>query len=148
MKRAHFDSIGSAWLLCFVPVLAWAADQVLIPFDPSTGRFWITFAMVQVLNLLGYGASSLPQLASWIDEGTAREVLEKRLTIVQGVLVSIMAGNIAYYAGRYSVWPAVLPANFGATEIVCFISAAVAAYGGDKFLSPLLSRITGRAAVL
>src|ERR1051325_8338411 len=110
-----YASHGSA-LLLFAPLLAYAADQALAAFDPSTPRFWGTLAVVQALNVLGWAASSLPQLAKWIDGDTVRERLENRLTIIQGLALSFMAGNIAYYGGRYYM---------ALAEILCFIAAAV-----------------------
>lgn len=126
----------------WLPVLIWPAaglaDAAVRTMDASTGRFWFTLAAVQVLSLLGYGTSSLPQWAGWVDEtGGIVAVLERRLKIIQGMLIAFLAGNIAYYGGYY---------YFTLAEIACFGAASIAAYGGDKFLTPLLSRITGKVS--
>lgn len=132
----HCLFAGSTSLMAMIPVAAVSADAALAQFQPTTARFWFAFLAVQFLNVLGYGASSLPELANWINaDGTAVERLTRRFKIIQGCMVAMLAGNIAYYGAMY---------YFGVADIGCFISAAVCAYGGDKFLSPLLSRITGR----
>lgn len=119
-----------SWLLpMLIPTSALALDTTVRSMDGG-GRFWVTLFAVQILATLGYAASSLAQWQGWPD-GT----LGVRLNIVQGMLTAILAGNIGFYGGYY---------YFNLAEVVCFITAAVAAWGGDKFLSPLLSRITGR----
>lgn len=124
--------IVSSWLLALVPVAAYAAEQAVRNLDASEARFWAALAAVQVLSLVGYASSSLPQWAGWIDDtGGAVAVLERRLKIVQGLVIALLSGNAAYVSGYY---------YFGLPEIVCFGGAAGAAYGGDKFLSPVLSR--------
>lgn len=133
--RQRYLSAGSLLLLLMVPAAAIAAESMLAKFEPTTTRFWMEFVAVQFLNALGYAASSLPQLANWVDDsGTNVEQLTRRYKIISGCCVAAMAGNIGYYGGMYYV---------GVAEIGCFIAAAVCAYGGDKFLTPLLSRITG-----
>lgn len=133
--RQHYLSVGSFLLLMAIPAAAFAAEAVLAKFEPTTMRFWMAFIAVQFLNVLGYAASSLPQLANWVDDsGTNVERLTRRYKIISGCCVAAMAGNIGYYGGMYYV---------GVAEIGCFIAAAVCAYGGDKFLTPLLARITG-----
>lgn len=124
------------WFPALVPLAAAAAEQAVRAADPGAPRFWAALAAVQVLALFGYAASSLPQWAGWIDDtGGAVAVLERRLKIVQGLVIAILAGNLAYFGGFYCfAWP----------EIPCFGAAAMASYGGDRFLSPLLSRLTGR----
>lgn len=121
-------------LICMsCALLAHAAVAV---FDPTTSRFWAACLAVQVLAVIGFGASSLPSLAGWVDcNGTDVERLERKLNIIRGGIVSLMAANICYYGGYYYM---------GAAEVGCFMAAAVAAYGGDKFIMPLLSRITGK----
>lgn len=110
--------------------------EAMRAFDASSGRFWIALAVAQVISLLGYGASSLPQWAGWVDDtGGAVAMLERKLKIIQGLVIAFLAGNIAYFGGLY----------YALAEIPCFGAAALAAYGGDKFLTPLLSRLTGRA---
>lgn len=119
----------------FFMCAAFVAHAEVAKFDPSETRFWAALGAVQILALIGFGASSLPTFAGWIDEsGTSVEKLERKLNIIRGAIVSCMAANICYYGGYYYM---------GAAEIGCFMGASVAAYGGDKFLAPLLSRITG-----
>lgn len=123
------------FLLPLAPLAALAADQAVRALDPGAPRFWWTMGFVQGLALLGYGCSSLQQWAGWIDDtGGPVTVLERRLRIVQGMLIGFMAGNCAYYGGFY---------YFGLHEAACFLAAAIGAYGGDKFLSPLLVRFSG-----
>lgn len=126
------------WLpLALVPLAVAAAEAAVRELDASGVRFWAAFAAVQVLWLLGYAGSSLPQLAKWQDTtGGEVAIAERRLTIIQGVAVAALAGNIAYFGGYYYA---------GLAQVVCFIGAAAAAWGGDKFLTPILARITGRA---
>lgn len=124
--------------LACLPVVAKAAAQATLAADAGTPRFWVALGAVQVLAFFGYGASSLPEWAQWKDvTGGDVAIAQRRLKIVQGLMIALLAGNIAYYGGMYYL---------AGPEIVCFIAAAVAAYGGDKFLSPLLSRITGKVA--
>lgn len=129
------DLINKISVGIFFMVLAIAAHAAVAAFDPTTNRFWAALGAVQVLAFIGFGASSLPSLAGWIDEnGSPVERLERKLNIIRGAIVACLAANICYYGGFYYM---------GAAEVGCFMGAAVAAYGGDKFLSPLLSRITG-----
>ena len=127
--------------------LHWLAPALLIPaaaiaeqavrvLDPGEWRFWLAFLFVQGLAGLGWCASSLALSAGWIDS-TGGEVaqLERRLKILQGGAICILASNLAYYGGFYGA---------GWAEIYCFGAAALAAYGGDKFVSPLFSRLTGK----
>lgn len=127
--------------------LTWTAPALLIPaaacaqqavhaLDPGSWRFWAAFGAVQGLAAIGWCASSLARSAGWIDtSGGPVAQLERRLVILQGVAISVLGSNAAYYGGFYGQ---------GWAEIYCFIAAALAAYGGDKFLSPLLSRLTGK----
>lgn len=125
----------TSWLLLVLlgvagGALAEAAVRVV---DPGATRFWIAFAAVQILAVFGYSASSLPEWAKWKDiTGGDVAIAERRLKILQGMVVALLAGNIAYYGGYY---------YFALAEIGCFIGAAVAAWGGDKFLTPLLQRL-------
>lgn len=113
-------------------LVAYAAVNV---FDPTTTRFWVALACVQFIGVMGFCASSLPTFAGWVDSaGTPVEILERRLVILRGLIVAQLAANICYYGGYYYM---------DITEIGCFIASSVAAYGGDKFLTPLLARITG-----
>ena len=120
-------SIASGLFLVLVPLAARAAEQLARDFEPGTTRFWFTLAAVQVLWAIGYAASSLPAWAKWQD-GTRLD----RLTIVQGVVVAGMAGNICYYGAFYYM---------GAAEIASFICSGLAGFGGDKFLAPLIGRL-------
>jgi len=120
---------SSVWLLLFAFPYATAAEQMSRSLIGDT-RFWVVAAAVQVLGVIGYLASSLAQWAKWPD-GT----LIERLALVQGSVTALLAANIAFYGGYYYV---------ECPEIVAFIAAAVASWGGDKFISPILVRITGR----
>jgi len=131
--RARCDSIASGLLLAVVP-LSVVAEQLVRAFDPEAPRFWAALAAVQVLWLFGYAASSLPTWAKWPDGALA-----DRLSIVQGALVSGLAGNIAYYGGYYYA---------GFAEVACFIGSGVAGWGGDKFLTPVLDRINAAIGAL
>lgn len=124
------------WLLVpLAPLAALAADLAVRALDPGSLRFWGAMGAVQCCALLGYGCSSLQQWAGWIDDtGGPVTVLERRLRIVQGMLISFMAGNCAYYGGYY---------YFALHEVACFLAAALGAYGGDKFVSPLVVRLSG-----
>lgn len=127
------------WLpLVAVPLAVYAADAVVRTLDASTWRFWGAAFAVQLLWLIGYGASSLPEWAQWRDRtGGDVAIAERRLRIIQRMLLACLAGNVAYYGGYY---------YYTLAEILCFLAAAVAAYGGDKFLGAVLARITGKAA--
>lgn len=115
-KLAAFGFIGSA-------MAAQAAS-----FD-SRG-FLAMIAFAQFLSIVGYLASSLPVWAGWLDGTTLQ-----RLTIVQGVLVAVLAGNFAFF----------LAVENGVSQILSLLGAAAGGYGGDKFLMPLLNRVFGRA---
>jgi hypothetical protein len=121
-------------LLFLLPIAALAAEVAGRSLDGSW-RFWVTLVAVQMATTLGYGASSLPQWAKWRDGS-----LYERLVIVQGFWVAMLAGNIAYYGSFYYLPSMGVLTN----EVGCFIGAAVAGFGGDRFLTPLLFRITGK----
>lgn len=127
------------WLIVIcmcVPLAAYAAAS--FSEQAGTARFWAAAAAVQVLSLFGYAGSALPDWAQWVDDtGGLVAIAERRLKILKGMVLAFLAGNVAYFGGYYLA---------GAPEIACFIAAAVAAYGGDKFLAPVLGRITGKAA--
>ncbi len=125
--QAPYASIASGCLLALVPLAALAAEQLVRAFEPSGLRFWVTLAAVQILWFVGYAASSLPAWAKWPD-GTVLD----RLTIIQGVVTGALAGNICYYGGLYYL---------DIAEVACFIGTGLAGFGGDKFVSPLLSRL-------
>lgn len=124
-----------AWIApaLLIPVGA-LAEQAVRELDASSWRFWFAFGAVQGLAGIGWCASSLARFAGWIDPtGGPLAQFERRLVVLQGVAISVLASNAAYYGGFYGQsWP----------EIYCFIGAALGAYGGDKFLSPLLQRAT------
>jgi hypothetical protein len=122
------------FVLFFSPIMALAAEAAGRSLDGSW-RFWVTLFAVQILTTLGYGASSLAQLAKWRDGS-----LYERLMIMQGFWVAMLAGNIAYYGGFYYLPSMGVITN----EVGCFIGAAVAGFGGERFLTPLLFRITGK----
>lgn len=123
--------------LALVPLDVYAAEQAVLRIDAGGVRFWAATAAVQMLWLSGYAASSLPEWAQWKDtNGGEVAIATRRLKIIQGMVIAGLSGNIAYFGGFY---------YFGIAEVGCFIAAAVAAYGGDKFLTPVLGRITGRA---
>lgn len=113
-KQAAFAFIGSAW----------AASPTL-----NIGGFAGMLAFAQVLAIVGYLASSLPAWAGWVD-GTVLQ----RLTIVQGAVVAILAGNVAFF----------LALEYEFSQIITLLSAAAGGYGGDKFLAPVLARVFGR----
>lgn len=122
------------FLILSSPIAAMAAEAAGRALDGSS-RFWVTLLAVQILTTLGYGASSLVQWAKWTD-GT----LADRLLIVQGWWIAMLAGNVAYYGGFYYLPSVGVITN----EVGCFIAAAVAGFGGDRFMAPLLLRLTGR----
>ncbi len=128
MKEPHKAFV--LWWLFLTPAVAFAAEQVVRTMDGSP-RFWVAALAVIVLSLMGWGASSLKTLAGW------DETRERRYEILQGVLVSMLAGHTAYYGGYFGL--PYLPAAIAVTvpEVVCFIAAAIAAYGGARFLETL-----------
>lgn len=115
--------------LFLIPAAAFAADRAAL--DLSNARWWAILGFVQIITILGYTASSLSQWAGWID-GTVLV----RLQIIQGVAVALLAGNVAYFCALHS---ANLP------EVYALMSSGAGGYGGDKFLTPVLTRIFGKA---
>lgn len=135
IRAAHFSSL--ILMAIWVPTTALAAAQAVLSADVGTNRFWIALIAVQILGFFGYAASSLPQWAKWLDvSGDVVAIAERRLKIIQGLFIAFLSANIAYVLGYY---------YGGVAEIPSFIAAAGAAYLGDKFLSPLAARITGKA---
>ena len=120
----------STWLLFAVPPAALAAERLLL--DSATGAFWGVLGAVQALCLLGHAAASLSTWAAWRDEGTVAEVRARRFHLAQGVAVSLLAGNATYYGGVYV-------GMYGIAESL--IGASLAAWGGDRFLGPVLERV-------
>jgi hypothetical protein len=114
-----------------IPLAAAGATDMAKALDLGSARWWGLFLFAQLITLLGYAASSLSQWAGWVD-GT---VLAK-LTIIQGVACSLMAGNIAFLLGLHYAQ---------VTEVQALIASGAGGYGGDKLLTPLLNRIFGKA---
>ena len=114
------------------PAIAYAAAAEVVPraFDVLALRWWVTHLMLLVVLLMAYLASSLPKWAKW-EDGSRLD----RLTITQGVLVSMLAGFIAWLLSYYY-------ANLH--EAVCFVAAVLAAYGGDAYLLKQMERMFGR----
>lgn len=121
------DVLTGSWasqvpLLCLAaPVFA---DQTVKLVDPQAVP-WLTWAWVGGLSFVGWFASSAPKIARWQDE---EDRLEKRLTVMQGLVVSLMAGIIAYLLALYT----------GAPNLLGFIAVALAAYAGEKYLADRL----------
>lgn len=125
-------------VLGLIPWAAIAAEAATHELDAGSWRFWAAFGAVQILWGLGYAGSSLHEWAGWKDtSGGDVAIAERRLKIIQGMVIAALAGNIAYYGGYYYL---------SVAQVACFIGAAAAAWGGDKFLTPILTRITGRAS--
>lgn len=98
--------------------------------DPLSWRWWVTMALLHVVILIAYGAASLPKWANWI-EGSRHD----RFTIAQGVLISLVAGNVAWALSYYYA---------NAHEAVSWVMAVLAAYSGDSYLRRQLERLIGR----
>ena len=62
-------------------------------------------------------------------------ITESLVSGLDAVTVSVLAGHIAYYGGYFGL-PS-LPGAVDVPEVVCFIAAAVAAYGGARFIDTL-----------
>lgn len=97
--------------------------------DVQSSAFLTLLGGAQVLILLAYFASSLPIWAGWIDGS-----LMARLTIVQSLMVALVAGNVAFF----------LSFEYGLSKLIALIAAAAGGYGGDKLLAPLMARILGK----
>ena len=129
-----YSSTGSAILLLAVPFAAMAAEQSIKQFDLSSARWWAILAFVQVVTIIGYMASSLSQWAGWID-GTVLQ----RMTILQGAIAALMAGNMSYFLGLHYA---------GLSEVMALMSAGAGGFGGDRFITPVLQRMFGKATGL
>lgn len=116
------------WTICFAAL----ADQTVRLVDPQSVP-WLTWAWVGGLSLAGWFASSAPKLASWADEESR---LEKRLGVAQSVVVSLIAGFIAYLLALVTATP----------NLVAFVGVVLAAYGGDKYLSRMAAQRIGADA--
>lgn len=92
-------------------------------------RWWVTHGMLMGVVLSSYFASSLPKWAKWIDGA-----LHDRLTIMQGVFVSIVAGWVAWVLFYYYAQ---------AHEALCWVMAVVGSYFGETFLRMVLERFAG-----
>ena len=98
--------------------------------DLFSYRWWVTISAVQAVILLSYIASSLPKWAKWVD-GTHVD----RLMVAQGVCVALLAGNIGW----------VLSYHYGKVdEALCWVTAALASYGGDAYLAKKMEQLFGR----
>ena len=87
-------------------------------------------ALLHVVILIAYGAASLPKWAQWID-GSRLE----RFTIVQGVLISLIAGWLAW----------MLFYHYGnAHEALCWVMVVLGSYFGEQFLRMVLERYAGK----
>jgi hypothetical protein len=131
----------SPWVLLLVlPAVAFAAAQATLSIDAEAPRFWVALAVVQLVGFFGWSVSSLPDLAQWKDHsGGDVAIAERRLKILQGILMSLFAANLAYYGGYY---------YSGLAELPSFLAAGLAAFGGDKFVLPLLTRATAALSVI
>lgn len=116
-----------ALLLLMVPFTAYAADTAAKAMDFTSLATWITLGAVMLLTLAGYAGSSLPQWAGWVQGD-----LTTRLQLAAGLITALLAGNFAYFLARHLDMPG----------IVCFMAATAGGWGGDKFLAPLLGRLT------
>lgn len=93
-------------------------------------RWWVTIIVLQIAILVAYAASSLPKWAKW-EDGTKLD----RLTIAQGVLISMVAGNIGWTLTYHYAH---------AHEAVCWVTAVLASYGGDAYLAKKMDQFFGR----
>lgn len=128
VQRFEQHPLG-ALIFIIVPGLVYAGELALI------SEIWIAtwvFLCVQVVCLVGYGAARLSDWARWRDDsGTAVEQTERKLQLFQGMLVSLFAGNVAYYAG------ATLAEGNG---VPLMVGAGAAAYSGDKVLQRMMGK--------
>jgi hypothetical protein len=112
------------------PLAAIATEQAAVhALDFGSWRFWVNGAFVLVVALGGWAASSLAQLAQWTEGWPAR------LKVLQGLVTSVMAGVIAYALAVYA----------GTPDIPSMVGAALAGWGGEKFLNPLLERFFSKS---
>jgi len=95
---------------------------------------WAFFG-VQLVSVAGHAAASLVDWADWADKsGAPVDIARRRLKLLQGLAISLLAGNACYYGSSH----------LGVGEIPGLLGSGIAAYGGDRFLTPLLTRLTGR----
>mgnify|MGYP003403991215 FL=1 len=111
-------------LLCFLGMLlAWpiaVRAQVLIAeFSPALVP-WVTWVWLFVFCVGGWASSSLAMIAGWID-GNA----EKRLQIVQRILLSLFAGGVAFFISQIA----------GRPEAEGFVTAFGCSFFGEKGLA-------------
>lgn len=128
--------------LLWVPALSYGADNIVSRAFTVDARFWWAHFFVMVLSCAGWAGSSLPKLAGWVDG------VRQRLEILQGLIVSLISGSFAYYGGFYLL----TGYGYNPPEVGCFMATILAAWGGDRFLTPLLDtmmgfvrRVTGKA---
>jgi len=119
----------------FVPEVAVMSDSASLFFNDVVVSM-LLFISVQIICVLGYASASLADWAAWKDSsGTEIERAERRLKLIQGLLIGLMAGNVCYYGGG---------AYLGTDGLTSMIGAGIGAYGGDRILTPILTRITGK----
>jgi len=124
--------IGVAGFVPEVAVMSESASAFFNDFVLSA----LLFFLVQLVCVIGYASASLADWAVWKDSsGTELERTERRLKLIQGFLIGILAGNICYYGGG---------GYLGADHLTSMIGAGIGAYGGDRVLTPILTRITGK----
>lgn len=118
-------SSGRLTLAFFLYALSFAvmADQTVKMVDPQNVPA-VTWAWVAGLALAGWFASSAPNLANWVD-GTGVELLRKRLEVLKGLAVALIAGFIAYLLALVA----------GTPNLLAFVGVLLAAYGGDKYMA-------------
>ncbi len=88
-----------------------------------------TYLWVLIYIGLGWAAARLPELAAWGDGD-----LGKRLQIIQGMFVSIVAGMVGFFGGRWA----------GLPDMGTFICVVVFAYAGTRALDAIFERMLGR----
>lgn len=135
MRRAASAFCANTILLA-APVAAVAADLVVRSIEDDAGKFifWAGMFFVEILTLMGYIASSLPQWTDWTD-GTKK----RRLELIASVFASVIAGNGVYYGGLYAI---------GWAQIYCFLATPFAAFAGDKFIVPVATRLSDAVGAL
>lgn len=122
------------WLLWLLPTVVLAAEQVALV--SGVTEIILIFFGVQLVSVVGHGAASLTDWAQWGDRsGSSVDMYARRLKLVQGLLLSGLAGNAFFYGSQQMA---------DLSEIPALLGAGVAAYGGDRFLTPILTRITGK----
>jgi hypothetical protein len=98
-----------------MPALAMAGEAVTSQWLDTL----ITGAYLTGMSLLGWAAAALPSLAKWVDGS-----LETRLTVIQGIGTSLLAGVLAYLLALVA----------GQSEMMGFIAAGLASFAGRHWL--------------